>query len=87
MKKFWVVHNIAAPYRLNIFNAMWEECKARGLDFHVHFMSDMSRGYDERYKQWLNPDIDFPHTYWKDFGVWQCHFNPGLLWRIWRDKP
>ena len=87
MKKFWAVHNIPSPYRLHIFNALWNECKARGLDFHVHFMSDMSRGYDERPKSWRNPKMEFPYTYWRDYGVGQRHVNPGLLWHIWRNKP
>lgn len=87
MKKFWVVHNIPSPYRLHIFNALWAECKARGLDFHVHFMSDMSRGYDERPLSWRNPKMDFPYTYWKDYGIGQRHANPGLLWHLYRQQP
>lgn len=87
MKKCWVVHNIPSPYRLHIFNALWKECKARGLDFHVHFMSDMSRGYDERPISWRNPKMDFPYTYWRDYGVGQRHINPGLLWHLWKNKP
>lgn len=87
MKKFWVVHNIPSPYRLHIFNALWKECKARGLDFHVHFMSDMSRGYDERPVSWRNPKMDFPYAYWRDYGVGQRHVNPGLLWHLWKNTP
>ena len=87
MKKFWVVHNIPSPYRLHIFNALWKECKARDLDFHVHFMSDMSRGYDERPKSWRNPKMEFPYTYWRDYGFGQRHVNPGLLWHLHRHQP
>lgn len=87
MKKFWVVHNIPSPYRLHIFNALWRECQKRGLDFHVHFMSDMSRGYDERPLSWRNPKMDFPYTYWKDYGRGQRHVNPGLLAHIWKRQP
>ena len=87
MKKFWVVHNIPSPYRLHIFNALWKECKSRDLDFHVHFMSDMSRGYDERPKSWRNPKMDFPYTYWRDYGFGQRHVNPGLLWHLHRHQP
>lgn len=87
MKKFWVVHNIPSPYRLHIFNALWKECQERGLEFHVHFMSDMSRGYDERPLSWRNPKMEFPYTYWKDFGIGQRHVNPGLLLHLWRNKP
>ena len=87
MKKFWVVHNIPSPYRLHIFNMLWKECKQLGLDFHVHFMSDMSRGYEERPLSWRNPKMDFPHTYWKDYGIGQRHVNPGLLAHIWKNKP
>lgn len=85
--KFWVVHNIPSPYRLHIFNALWKECKERGLDFHVHFMSDMSRGYDERPASWRNPKMDFPYTYWRDYGLGQRHINPGLLWHLRKNNP
>ena len=87
MKKLWVVHNIPSPYRLHIFNALWKECKARGLEFHVHFMSDMSRGYDERPKSWRNPKMEFPYTYWRDYGFGQRHVNPGLLWHLHKHQP
>ena len=87
MEKFWIVHNIPSPYRLHTFYALWKECQARGLDFHVHFMSDMSRGYDERPVSWRNPKIDFPYTYWKDYGIGQRHINPGLLWHLKKHRP
>lgn len=87
MKKFWVVHNIPSPYRLHIFNALWKECKERGLDFHVHFMSDMSRGYEERPISWRNPKMDFPYTYWRDYGFGQRHINPGILSHIKKNQP
>ncbi len=87
MKRFWVVHNIPSPYRLHVFDALWRECRARRLDFHVHFMSDMSRGYAERPLSWRNPKMDFPHTYWRDYGLGQRHFNPGLLAHLRREQP
>ena len=87
MKKFWVIHNIPSPYRLHIFNALYNECKRRDLDFHVHFMSDMRRGYDERPLSWRNPKMDFPYTYWRDYGLGQRHVNPGLLLYLWKNKP
>ncbi len=78
-KQFAVIQNIPSPYRLHLFNVMWKQLAEKGIDFHVHFMSDMSRGHDERPLSWRNPKIDFPHTYWKDWGVSHYHFNPGLL--------
>ena len=87
MKRFWVIHNIPSPYRLHIFDALWRACRARGLDFHVHFMSDMSRGYAERPLSWRNPKMDFPHTYWRDYGLGQRHVNPGLLAHVRREQP
>ena len=87
MKKFWVVHNIPSPYRLHIFNALWKECQKRDLDFHVHFMSDMSHGYEERPLSWRNPKMEFPYTYWRDYGRGQRHVNPGLLWHLRKNKP
>ena len=79
MKKFHVIQNIPSPYRLHMFNEMWRQLNDAGVEFHVHFMSDMSRGHDERPLSWRNPKIDFPHTYWKDYGVGCHHLNPGLI--------
>jgi len=31
--------------------------------------------------------MDFPYTYWKDYGCGQRHVNPGLLWHLWREQP
>lgn len=84
MKRFVFVLNIPSPYRLHLCDAIWEECKNRGIDFHVHFMA---HSHKERPKLWSNPKIDFPHTYWRDYGFGAHHFNPGLVWRIMRNPP
>lgn len=54
---------------------------------HVHFMSDLSKGHGERPMSWRNPKINFPHTYWNDYGIKNHHFNPGMLWHLYRSKP
>ena len=87
MKKFHVIQNIPSPYRLHLFQKMWRHLQERGVEFHVHFMSDMSRGHDERPLSWRNPKIDFPHTYWKDYGVKCHHFNPGLIRFLRKERP
>ena len=84
MKRFEVVFNIPSPYRLHMLRELHRQLTVRGIDFHVHFMA---RGHKERPKSWLNPEIDFPHTYWKDYGFGQHHFNPGLVWYILRNPP
>ena len=43
-RRFEIVHNIASPYRLHMFGEMRRQLAERGIDFHVNFMSDMSRG-------------------------------------------
>ena len=86
-KRFIVVQNIPSPYRLHLFNVMWKQLEGKGIDFHVHFMSDMKRGHDERPLSWRNPKIDFPHTYWRDWGVSHYHFNPGLLHFLRKIRP
>ena len=87
MKSFHVIQNIPSPYRLHLFNEMWKQLQELGIEFHVHFMSDMSRGHDERPLSWRNPKIDFPHTYWRDFGFKYYHYNPGMLRYLKRIKP
>ena len=87
MKSFHVIQNIPSPYRLHLFNEMWRQLTALGIDFHVHFMSDFSKGHKERPLSWHNPKIDFPHTYWKDYGFGCHHFNPGMLRYLRRVKP
>lgn len=87
MKRFEVVQNIPSPYRLHLFGELWSQLRKRGVDFHVNFMSDMSRGHDERPLSWRNPTISFPHRYWRDFGVGQYHFNPGMVLHLRRARP
>ena len=52
------------------------------VQFHVHFMSDMSKGCAGRPVTWRNPKIDFPHTYWRDSGFRHYHLNPGLIYHL-----
>lgn len=85
MKKTFVfVMNIPSPYRIHLLDAMWRQLKERGLDMQVHFMA---KGHKDRPKSWLNPKIDFPHTYWRDYGFGEFHFNPGLILHILRNTP
>ncbi len=86
-KRFEIVHNIASPYRVHLFGEMHRQLTERGIDFHVHFMSDMSRGYDDRPKSWRNPQMDFPYTYWRDWGYSHYAFNPGIIWHLFRHRP
>lgn len=87
MKKFEVVQNIPSPYRVHLFREMHKQLKEMKIGFHVNFMSDMSRGHDERPLSWRNPKIDFPHTYWNDFGYKNYHWNPGLVAFLKSEKP
>lgn len=87
MKSFHVIQNIPSPYRLHLFAEMQRQLSARDISFHVHFMSDMSRGHEERPLSWRNPKIDFPHTYWRDYGFGCHHFNPGLIHYLRKVKP
>lgn len=78
-KCFEVIQNIPSPYRVHLFTIMWRQLREMGVDFHVNFMSDFSRGHAERPVSWHNPKMDFPHAYWKDYGYKNHHFNPGML--------
>lgn len=84
MKKFVAVMNIPSPYRLHLLGELARQLKGRGIDFHCHFMA---HGHKDRPKSWLNPKIDFPHTYWRDWGVGQYHFNPGMILRMILNPP
>ena len=87
MRSFHVIQNIPSPYRLHLFTEMYRQLSNAGVQFHVHFMSDMSRGHDERPLSWRNPKIDFPHTYWRDYGFKHYHFNPGLIHHLRKVRP
>lgn len=87
MKSFHIIQNIPSPYRLHLFNEMWKQFQQANIEFYVHFMSDMSRGHDERPLSWRNPKIDFPHTYWSDYGFKHHHYNPGMLRHLAKIKP
>ena len=84
MKRYVAVMNIPSPYRLHSLRETWKQLKERGIEFHCHFMA---RGHSDRPKSWLNPQIDFPHTYWPDFGFGEYHFNPTLIWELFRNQP
>lgn len=84
MKSFEVIQNIPSPYRLHMFNVLWHELELRGYAFHVNFMSE---GHAERPDSWRHPKIDFPHSYWKDYGYKSHHFNPGLIAYLRRVAP
>lgn len=87
--RFWVIHNIPSPYRLHLFSKLQQQLQRRGVNFHVHFMA---RGRKER-EHWQKEDanIDFPASYWNDFGPrrggLRYHFNPGLLRQLRRSRP
>lgn len=82
MKTFVSVQNIPSPYRLHLTGELWRQLKERGVELQVHFMSDMSKGHENRPMSWRNPKIDFPHRYWSDHGLGFHHFNPGLIARL-----
>ena len=86
-KRFEIVHCIASPYRVHMFSEMYLQLTERGIDFHVHFMSDMSRGYEDRPKSWRNPKMNFPYTYWRDWGYSHYDFNPGMIWHLLFHRP
>lgn len=84
MKKFVAVMNIPSPYRLHLLGELSRQLKERGVEFHCHFMN---RGHKDRPKSWLNPKIDFPYTYWRNFGPDQHEFNPGLILKLMFSRP
>lgn len=84
---FVVVHNIPSPYRLHLFEEMNRQLRSKGHTFHVHFMSDLSKGHEDRPLSWRNPKMSFAYTYWKDYGFRNHHFNPSLIWHLMRHRP
>jgi len=87
MKRFEVIHRIPSPYRVHLFTEMWRQLTKIGIEFHVNFASDMSRGYDERPKSWRNPKMEFPYTYWRDYGWKHYQLNPGLIAHVRKLRP
>lgn len=83
-KRFEAVMNVPAPYRQHLFNELWRQLSAKGIDFHVHYMA---RGFKARPDSWMNPKIDFPHTYWRNFGTSEHQFNPGMIAHIMSNQP
>lgn len=84
MKKFVAVMNIPSPYRLHLLGELARQLEAKGIEFHCHFMN---RGHKDRPKSWLNPEIPFKHTYWRNFGPDQHEINPGLILKLMFEKP
>ena len=88
MATFAVVHNIPSPYRLHLFAALEQDLHKRGHDFVVHFFA---HGHQDRPDSWQNPDIPFPHKFWRDYGFSfrnvDLHFNPGLIGHLLKNPP
>lgn len=82
--RYEMVMNIPSPYRLHLLKEVYEQLKAKGVDFHCHFMN---RGHKDRPKSWLNPKMEFPHTYWRNIGPDQHEFNPALILKLWLNPP
>lgn len=81
MKSFILVHNIASPYRIYLFNLLDEQLSERGVRFHVHFMARTEHG--RRHWDSYADNISFSHSFWKDIGPTlgriELHLNPGIL--------
>jgi glycosyltransferase involved in cell wall biosynthesis len=77
--QFVVIQNIPSPYRIHLFRVLQQELNERGVNLHVHFMA---RGHAERPIAWRNPDLPFPHTYWRDVGLKTHHWNPALIFSL-----
>lgn len=83
-KKFVVIQNVPSPFRLHLFEVMNRQLAKRGIDFHVDFMSIKEAG---RPDSWTKPDMPFSHAYWPTHGI-GCHFfNPGLVWKVRKERP
>lgn len=83
MKKLEIIQNIPSPYRLTMFSEMYRQCKERGVEFHVNIMC---KGHADR-PLWMDPEMDFPHTYWNDYGYSHHHFNPGMISYVRKVRP
>lgn len=77
--RYEMIMNIPAPYRLPLFRELHKQMAERGVDFTVHFMN---RGHKDRPKSWLNPKMDIPHRYWRNWGPDQHELNPGLVLKM-----
>lgn len=76
--------NIPSPYRLHLLGELSRQLEKRGVLFHCHFMS---KGHKGRPDSWLNPKIDFPHSYWRNWGIDQHELNPGLMLKMLFTRP
>lgn len=77
--RYEMIMNIPAPYRLPLFKELHKQMAERGVDFTVHFMN---RGHKDRPKSWLDPKIDVPHRYWRNWGPDQHELNLGLVLKM-----
>jgi glycosyltransferase involved in cell wall biosynthesis len=73
-----------------MFRVFHDNLAARGIDFHVHFMTDSHK--ERPHWKYNSDDISFPHTFWKDdlsssFSRHEQHLNPSLLTSLQKQKP
>lgn len=84
-RKFHTIHCIPSPYRVHLFTELYRQLQEKNIEFHAHFMSTGAYG-NGRPKSWLFPKMDFPYTYWPEFGPRAHYFNPSMLWNVRRMK-
>lgn len=84
MKRFAVILNIPSPYRVFLLECLNDKLKQKGIRLEVHFMA---RGHAGRPDSWLNPKMTFQYRYWKDYGRQFHHFNPGLIFHLFFQRP
>ena len=87
VRTFHLVMNIPSPYRIHATRELWHQLEEKQVSLMVHYMSDMSRGHDERPLSWRNPQMDYPYKYWPDWGFGCHHFNPGMIRYLRRANP
>lgn len=83
MKKFIFLQNLVAPYRVSLFNYLFEN----GLDIEVYYMrlTEGNRSWKINFESMKHPYF-IDNGFYKDLNGYYFHFNPRIIKKIFRNK-
>ncbi len=86
--RFSIVTDIPTPYRVHLFNKMYNELSERNIDFDVIFMASSVpiRHWEVDTSNWHFP-FKVARGIHMHLGATSFHLNPGVIWRIILNPP
>jgi len=90
-KRFEILHNIPAPYRIHLFNCLSDLLRKKGYTLHIHFFAPNNPDRPDSWRKSLD-DANFSYRIWDGYsfqfrGGLLLRLNPGLVWHLMSSPP